>query len=110
MADYDPEFTRAFADRILAELETDLGVYRAPETPRMSRLRLCEIRNALKGLLALPEAAYPVDVRNDTIDELVRKAEGQAKIVGQGVGKAQWSLIAEWLRHHKVPEPQSRSV
>lgn len=40
-----------FADRMLAELETDLGVHHDEPFLRMSRLRLRELGNAIRGLL-----------------------------------------------------------
>jgi hypothetical protein len=45
------ENARKFADRMMTELETDLGVHHDEPFLRMSKLRLRELRNALKGLL-----------------------------------------------------------
>lgn len=57
------ETATRFAERMLAELETDMGVHHDEPFVRMSRLRLHELRNAIQGLLARPEAAGMTESR-----------------------------------------------
>jgi len=67
---------KGFAERMVAELETDLGVHHDEPFLRMSRLRLQELRTALRGLLdshdgpnCLPreELAWVADQYDDTL-------------------------------------------
>ena len=56
--------TRAFAERMRAELRTDLGVHHDEPFLRMSRLRMQELLNALDGLLDGPSSRL-VELLND---------------------------------------------
>lgn len=42
------------------------------------------------------------DQHNETIDELIRRAQDNAKLHAGSLGEAQWTLIEHWLEPHKI--------
>ena len=93
-----PSTARGFADRMLAELETDLGVHHDEPFLRMSRLRLQELRNALQGLLSLSPLAAPKVISQGTAKEIMEALQDGIESKGPnslaGIAMESWSREA----------------